>query len=176
VTALTFRRACVEDLGAVIDLLEDAKTWLGKQGSDQWQYATNVEALRGSIVAGECWLIVDETLGTVGTASLDENADPEFWVAEDQPSDALYVHRMIVRRSQAGRNLGGAILDWAADQAWHRGKRWLRLDAWRTNATLADYYRNQGFAWVRTVELPHRRSGILFQRPAAPVSDANRRD
>ncbi|MEU5725052.1 GNAT family N-acetyltransferase [Micromonospora sp. NPDC047738] len=65
----------------------------------------------------------------------------------------------------AGRNIGGALLDWAARVAASRGCRWLRLDAWRTNEALHRYYERQGFSPIRVVELAHRGSGALFQRP-----------
>jgi GNAT superfamily N-acetyltransferase len=89
----------------------------------------------------------------------------------DFPDDALYIHRMIVRRELAGADVGTAVIDWASERAASAGKRWLRLDAWRTNPRLQRYYANQGFQLVRTVELPHRHSGALFQRPAGVVLD-----
>jgi hypothetical protein len=56
------------------------------------------------------------------------------------------------------------MLDWAAARARETGKSWLRLDAWKTNLALHRYYRSQGFALLRVVDLPHRQSGALFQR------------
>jgi hypothetical protein len=43
------------------------------------------------------------------------------------------------------------------------------VDVWTTNDKLQQYYRDQGFAHVRTVVLPHNPSGAVFQRPAARV-------
>jgi GNAT superfamily N-acetyltransferase len=105
----------------------------------------------------------------IGTITIDRNADPEFWMPSDFPDDALYIHRMIVRHELAGADVGSAVIDWASERTASAGKRWLRLDAWRTNPRLQRYYANQGFQLVRTVELPHRRSGALFQRPAGVV-------
>jgi GNAT superfamily N-acetyltransferase len=100
----------------------------------------------------------------VGSITIDRFADPEFWSRNDAPEDALYLHRMIVDRQASGKNIGGTLIDWANGIAAREGKRWLRLDAWRTNARLHDYYRSQGFDLVRVVELSHRGSGALFQR------------
>ncbi|WP_443189971.1 GNAT family N-acetyltransferase [Micromonospora sp. CB01531] len=52
------------------------------------------------------------------------------------------MHRMIVDRASAGRNIGGALLDWATKAAASKGCRWFRLDAWRTNEALHRYYEN----------------------------------
>lgn len=104
----------------------------------------------------------------IGTITVDDFADPEFWSATDSPESALYVHRMVVDRGVKGRNIGGALLDAAADIAKAGNRRWLRLDAWRTNSALHKYYERQGFVRVRTVNLAHPGSGALFQKEVAP--------
>ncbi len=71
---------------------------------------------------------------------------------------------MITVHAARGQSLGAALLDWAAGRATEAGR--LRLDAWKTNAALHTYYTSLGFTHLRTVDLPHRRSGALFERPA----------
>ncbi|WP_307242355.1 GNAT family N-acetyltransferase [Catenuloplanes indicus] len=153
-------------MDALVEIYQAAQRWLAQQGSDQW--AKNSEArVRGifedAINRGGC-LVAEESGRVVGTATVDEYADPEFWQPEDGPEDALYVHRMVIDREASGRNIGGQLLDFAESLAVDHERKWLRLDAWRTNEKLHDYYRKQGFTHIRTVELPHRGSGALFQR------------
>jgi hypothetical protein len=45
------------------------------------------------------------------------------------------------------------------------GKPWLCSDAWKDNLSLHRYYESQGFVLLRVIDLPHRGSGALFQRP-----------
>jgi GNAT superfamily N-acetyltransferase len=152
-----------------VSLWDEARAWFVAQAIDQWQYPARREAIDANIAAkDECWILENEH-GIVGTITLDKNADPEFWMPGDSPDEALYIHRMIVRREFAGAEVGSAVIDWASQRAAAAGKRWLRLDAWRTNPRLQRYYAQHGFKLVRTVELPHRRSGALFQRPAGVV-------
>jgi len=160
------RRARPDEAGAVADMWAEAGRWLASIGSDQWQYPARAERIAASIAAGECWL-VDLDGVPVATITLDSCADPDFWTPEDEPGSALYVHRMVVRRTAAGGQLGSALLDWASARAEAAGRSWLRLDAWRTNQRLRAYYEGEGFALVRVVDVPHRRSGALYQRPAA---------
>jgi GNAT superfamily N-acetyltransferase len=160
------RRARPDEVDTVAAMWTEAGQWLATIGSDQWQYPARTERIGASIAAGdECWLVEDAG-GLVATLTLDGHADPEFWRPADDPGAALYVHRMVVRRAAAGAGLGSALLDWAGARAERAGRAWLRLDAWRTNARLRSYYERQGFALVRVVELAHRRSGALYQRPA----------
>jgi GNAT superfamily N-acetyltransferase len=158
------RRAYAGDYATVAQLWTDASAWLASVGSDQWQYPPRTGRIALSIAAGTCWLVWHAN-APVATITLDEHADPEFWTPADDPDSALYAHRMIV--AERGTGLGTSLLDWAGEQAEAAGRVWVRLDAWKSNAALHAYYRSQRFAHVRTVDLPHRGSGALFQRHAA---------
>ncbi|MER5648408.1 GNAT family N-acetyltransferase [Streptosporangium sp. NPDC002524] len=170
----TLRRATDGDLDGVLALLAEAAGWLNRQGVRQWP-ADGFPAGRITPLIGEGVLYLldreDEPGGREGeggpvaTLALDGHADPEFWTRGDDPGSALYVHKLAVARDHAGMGLGEALLDWAGLRALALGKRWLRLDCSKDNPRLQGYYRGQRFAHLRTVDLPHRASGALFQRP-----------
>lgn len=159
----TIRRANDGEAQDVADLWTDASRWLHDQGTDQWQYPVRLGAIKEKIAEGVCWVIPSPD-GLVATATLDTDAAPELW-AMDDPTTALYLHRLVVRRNERIPRLGAAIIDWAGRRAIGEGKRWLRLDAWTSNGRLHDYYRSLGFDHVRTVS--GGVSGVLFQRPAS---------
>jgi GNAT superfamily N-acetyltransferase len=163
VTTLEIRPASQDELDLVEGLLTGATQWLASIGSDQWQFPPHRERLLESMSRGECFLAYRDGR-PVGTLTVDEHADPEFWQSEDDPSSAMYVHRMAVARDVAGQAVGSKLLDWAVARAAAAGKPLLRLDAWKTNKALQQYYLGQGFTLVRLVDLPHRGSGALFQR------------
>jgi GNAT superfamily N-acetyltransferase len=169
---LSLRLATLLDREQLMDLYRGAQQWLAERGLPQWQprpgdegpFLSRVRAkFADAIEADTCYLVlVDGELA--GTITLDEYADPDFWGPDDDPRDALYVHRMIIDRRYAGQKVGAEVLDWAAGEAARQGKKWLRLDAWQTNGELHGYYRRQGFEHVRTLNYTHRPSGALFQR------------
>ena len=164
--ALDVRPAAVEDLETVQSILAEASTWLASRGIAQWPTGFRKERSRRRIEQGieQGTVLLSFVQGEpVATITLDGWADPEFWDASD---NAGYVHRLAVRRSWAGRGIGEALLDWAGQRVAERGGRWLRLDCMRDNKRLHAYYRRLGFEHVRDVELGHRISGSLFQRPA----------
>jgi ribosomal protein S18 acetylase RimI-like enzyme len=167
---LTIRKAEPSDLPAVAALQAETIAWLASKGLDQWQpgqpRVPNLTNALKAIELGACYLAY---IGAelVGTITVDDHADTEFWTPDDCRDEALYIHRMIVARRFAGRDLGRDLLDWAEELASRSGRRWLRLDAWKTNPALHRYYESQGFKHVRTINLPHRGSGALFERPVA---------
>ncbi len=166
-SAFRIRSAGQEDLDSLVSMYQATQRWLSNKGLDQWSANTEDKVRKSiacSIEHGECY-IAEEGGQRIGMITVDGYADPEFWGPEDRPDDALYLHRMIVDRAAAGKNVGGKLLDWAECIAAKRGKALLRLDAWRTNSDLHAYYERQGFDAVRVVNLDHRGSGALYERP-----------
>ncbi|MBY8876808.1 GNAT family N-acetyltransferase [Streptomyces sp. PLK6-54] len=163
-TPLHIRPAQPDELTTVESLLIEVSEWLASRGIDQWQFPPHRDRITAALHRGEVFLAEVEGR-PIATLQLDNHADPEFWTAVDEPGNALYVHRMAVARDFAGFGVGGALLRWASDRAALMGKAWLRLDAWKDNLGLHRYYESQGFTLIRVINLPHRGSGALFQRP-----------
>lgn len=167
--ALIIRPAIAGEAEIIAAMWSETAKWLHSRGIDQWQYPANLEKISRDIERGSAHVVLDGA-DHLGTITVDGSADPEFWIPGDDPNDALYAHRVITRPAVRGISLGSAMLDWASRQAEKAGKHWLRVDAWKTNAALGSYYESQGFERVRTVDLPHRRSGALFQRRAGAAA------
>ncbi|GAA1627053.1 hypothetical protein GCM10009733_024740 [Nonomuraea maheshkhaliensis] len=175
---LSLRRAEPADLPGVLTLLADTSEWLWRQGLRQWpRGGFGPERIEPLIEERVLFLLddelryldPDESAPPVATIALDEHADPEFWRPGDDPGAALYVHKLAVARPWSGSGLGDALLDWAGASAYGAGLPWLRLDCAKNNPGLQNYYRRRGFRHVRTVDLPHRSSGALFQRSSQDV-------
>jgi GNAT superfamily N-acetyltransferase len=164
-TDLHIRLARPDEQPIVEDLLREASAWLASRGINQWQYPPHSDRIKTGLQRGSVY-IADVDGIPVATLQVDDFADPEFWTAGDAPQSALYVHRMAVSRKYAGSGIGSKMLDWVTLKAASHGKKWVRLDAWKSNVDLHRYYINVGFTHVRTVDLPHRGSGALFQRAA----------
>lgn len=162
---ITLRRArSSEDIALVAEMWTRSAAWLRARGADQWQYPVKMENIRAAVAAGNCWL-AQRSESTIGTVTVDTNAEPQLWPPEDHPNDALYIHRMVIEERERGSELGSAMLDWAGERAVVSGRHWIRLDAWRSNVDLHKYYLARGFELVRIVADPSG-SGACFQRPA----------
>ncbi|UZI33973.1 GNAT family N-acetyltransferase [Streptomyces sp. VB1] len=156
------------DLPRLIKFRTDASAWLRTRGTDQWAKPFPVEHILGSIRRSEVFIIrEDSRTDAAATITLDRDADARLWTPEEIGQPALYVHKLAVDRAYAGTGLGGALLDWAGEQAVRQGAKWLRLDAWSTNSRLQAYYLDHGFTHVRTADDPEVVSGWAAQRPAA---------
>jgi ribosomal protein S18 acetylase RimI-like enzyme len=162
--ALDLRKASIGDVDVVVAIIREASDWLAAEGLT-W-LRTFPGAAPERVANGTVWLAsLEGGNEPVATIALESTADPEFWTPDE--ADALFVHGLAVQRSAGGLGVGSRLLDFAGDQAARCAIPWIRLDCNKSNNKLQAYYARQGFAHVRTVDLPHRNSGALFQRPAA---------
>jgi GNAT superfamily N-acetyltransferase len=124
------------------------------------------------LLKGKTWLVWDGTTAvatiTIDTEEpLDANEQP-VWPSHKSREPALYVRRVVVRRSHAGLGLGAALLDWSANVAKRDHKATLiRIDVWTTNRGLHAYYERQHFSHCEgrdPRELPNYPSQALFER------------
>ncbi|MFF6852777.1 GNAT family N-acetyltransferase [Streptomyces antimycoticus] len=166
------RPADTADTDALMALRIEAEEWLAAAGINQWRSPgfrdRALAKWKVDIEEGRTWVVPGPEGELVGTVTL-ARPDLDFWTAADAPDSAIYIAKLITARSAAGRNLGGRLLDWAGGVARSRSLPWLRLDVWRDNARLKQYYLDEGFTHVRTEAPAHRLSGWMAQRPATVV-------
>ncbi|MFD8667786.1 GNAT family N-acetyltransferase [Streptomyces microflavus] len=170
---MIIERATPDDLDILLTFRQEAASWLNALGTDQWQRPYPADRLLRSIEAGVVFMVRDGST-TAATITLTPEAEDGLWSDRELHEESRFVNKLTVARTHGGQDLGGRLLDWAGDQAYRSGAKWLRLDAWTTNKPLQDYYLRHGFEHVRTVTEGGavnggpRVSGWLAQRPAMP--------
>lgn len=167
------RLATATDLDDVLALIHGAASWLHGRGIDQWPHESptlSAGAISGHIAAGHTW-IAHEDGQPVATIAAYADGDTDFWTPDQLKVPAWYVSKLAASR-EAPRGTGTMLLRWAVDKAWREHMTVVRLDVWRTNMQLQDYYRRQGWSPTGVVERAWRKSGALFEHPALPDAEA----
>ena len=158
---MNVRRAHQEDAVTVAELLDEATVWVNDLGFSQWPLPFPREQLAAAIDRGEVYVVESEDGDAVATVSMLLD-DPMYW--GDRPPDAFYVHKLAVRRDQAGRGIGAAIVEWANAEAAEAGRAFLRLDCLGENPGIRDYYEDLGFQHRGDLVLNGRKMS-LYERP-----------
>jgi len=166
---LGLSRAAESDLDVITGLIDEAAGWLRTKNTDQWAQPWPSEEDRSDriltdLLAGKTCIAWDgDTPVATITASAEDNP---IWPAETQRERAVYVCRLVVRRSYSGQDLGAMLLDLAGISAKQAiGARWIRVDVWTTNRALHAYYMQQGFEFCGFAEnADHYPAAALFQK------------
>jgi len=173
---LLLGRATERDLDVITGLIDEAAEWLRTRNTDQWAQPWPSEEERShrilkDLQAGKSWIARDESGSAVATITADPEDSP-IWPRETLRDRAVYVCRLVVSRSHAGRGLGAGLLDWAGISGRRRfAARWVRVDVWTTNTALHAYYRRQGFEFCGFSEtVNHYPSAALFQKATEGIT------
>lgn len=167
----TIRPATADDLNDVLELLNSTSRWLKLRGLDQWGNGFGPDRIGPMVDRREVYIVHDGDT-PIATAAASRAGDTDFWTPAELADNAVYLSKVTVARNRTGEGLGEMLFRWLVDRAARDGIDLVRLDAWRTNNELHAYYERTGWSYVRTVERDHRRSGALFQKPAALDNEA----
>lgn len=164
----TIRPAVPADTATVWAVLHGVASWLHSRGCDQWPHdspSLTMERLGAQIKRGETYLVYEDD-DPIATVAVTGEGDREFWTERELARPSWYGSKAAVVRRCAGEGIGELLWRWVGDRAAQAGAELVRVDVWLTNSDLHDYYARTGWAHVRTVALPGRRSGVLFERAA----------
>jgi len=170
--------ATASHLDAVLGLIDEAAAWLRTKDTDQWEApwpdraSRDLRVLRG-LQNGKTWIVWDGNIAaaTITITTRRNNAVLARPACTANLAErAVFVHRLITSRKYAGLGLGAELINWAGLRGGREyGAKWIRIDVWRTNTGLHDYYTSKGFKPCGICEDPDYPSGALFEKPVAGI-------
>jgi len=139
-----------DELGTFLSILREAADWLRRTGRELWTPTQLTEqAIRGQYGLDELFLCrVDDAPAGVMILAKEETM---HW-PDKKPGEAVYLHKLAVRRAYAGTVLSTRMIEYAKEYARALGRPYLRLDCDYRPALCALYERN-GFDKVGVYSL-----------------------
>ncbi len=140
---LTITKAEETEIEAASSILEEVAHWLIDRDEKLW-IADELKPgkIKSIVLSGNLYLLKMGEI-PVGTIAF-QLEDQLFW--PDMPQgQAAYIHRLAVRRSVGGQNLGDFMIHWAKKKAEQAGRKFLRLDCPNDRTKLCQYYEAMGF-------------------------------
>jgi GNAT superfamily N-acetyltransferase len=151
-----------------IDILHEASTWTATFGAPVWAFGSFTAEEQARIAAAGEQIGGFENAHMVACMRL-QKSDSVYW-PDDPPGEALYLHKLAVRRSASGKGWTGRLVDWGADECRKAGARALRLDT-IANDKLPRHYEALGFRFVD--ETSERVGGVPIVRMELVVGDGS---
>ena len=135
-----------DELTLFSEALQEVARWLETTRQPLWTLeALEPEALLKKNGLDE--LFLGRLEGVPVATMILQHEDLPFW-PDDPPGEALYLHKLAVRRSAGGGGVSVAMLAWAQNYAARLGKRYLRLDTSSGRPKLNALYRSHGFSYA----------------------------
>lgn len=129
------------DTEIITSVLREAAQWLKDIGKPLW----NVSDFTEETISSEAHLyhLIKAGPDLAGLFKL-QDTDGLFWPDVD-PTEALYIHKLVVRRSHAGKGLSSLAVSYAAEEARKSGRPFVRLDCESSRPSLRAHYERLGF-------------------------------
>lgn len=160
-------RAEERDLSAIIDLMEEAATWLSTFDIKQWPVGlvrNNPSIILRRIAEHEVYL--GRLEGELAATMTIQWTDPAVWGRMDDR--AGYVHGLVTARRFAGRGLGRRMLEYAEERIRAENGTLIRLDCVAANPRLRRYYTESGFTFLREKQMSGDDWRALFEKKLDP--------
>jgi GNAT superfamily N-acetyltransferase len=126
-------------------ILQEVASWLEARGEPLWPLASiQPEALLRKNKLDEFYL--GFVSAELASCMILQDLDQAFW-PDDTVGEALYLHKLAVRREFAGLGLSQLMLDWAKAKALEQGRRFLKLDTVSSMPKLNKLYKDYGFSY-----------------------------
>ena len=144
------RRAQLQDLPAIMKIIDDAKELLKKNGSPQWQNGyPNQETLTQDIAMQTNWVLINDNK-VAATATLQLTPEPTYrnitqgqWQQPDEPYATI--HRVAISSNYRGQGLSKLLFSNLLTVGQMQGIRNFRVDTHRSNKAMQHIAENFNF-------------------------------
>lgn len=149
-SSIYIRHAQAPDLKEIMNIINQAKEMLKKDGSPQWQGGyPDTATLKNDIMAQQCWLlIVDGKIA--GTATLIVADDPNYreitngqWKNNTDPYATI--HRIAISGDFAGQHLGKIFISNLISYSYQNGVHNFRIDTHKLNTRMQHLATSSGY-------------------------------
>ena len=144
------RRAQLQDLTAIMKIIDDAKELLKKNGSPQWQNGyPDQETFTQDIVMQTNWILINDNK-VVTTATLQLTPEPTYrnitqgqWQQPDEPYATI--HRVAISSNYRGQGLSKLLFSNLLTVGQMQGIKNFRVDTHRSNKAMQHIAENFNF-------------------------------
>jgi N-acetylglutamate synthase and related acetyltransferases len=144
------RRAQLQDLPAIMKIIDDAKELLKKNGSPQWQNGyPNQETLTQDIAMQTNWVLINDNK-VAATATLQLTPEPTYrniTQGQWQQPDESYatIHRVAISSNYRGQGLSKLLFSNLLTVGQMQGIKNFRVDTHRSNKAMQHIAENFNF-------------------------------
>lgn len=149
-----FRKASLDDLAQIWDILQQGIARRKKDGSSQWQDGyPNPEVIKNDIEKGAGFVLTEEDT-IIGYCAIMINDEPEYakiegkWMTDD---DFVVFHRIAISDSHSGKRLSMKIFEFIEEFALRNNIYSIKADTNYDNIAMLKIFERMGYVYCGEV-------------------------
>lgn len=163
------RKSRMEEAGAIMKIIEEAKEWLKNSGVDQWQNGYPAEeTIQQDIRSGASYLLETER-GEIGAAAAISNQKELSYEKIYQGAwlslePYLVIHRIAVKEQFKRCGYAAELLAFAERLAAERKIRDIKIDTHRDNQPMQRFLEKQGYTRCGLIYLEDGSERLAYEK------------
>lgn len=162
---MKLRLTKTNDLDAVMEIINQAKSYFKAQGINQWQdgYPNEISIIN-DISQNEAYVLEDNG-EVIATAMISKAAEPNYNYIEGkwlQDGKYIVVHRIAIRDDYKGKGLAKIILDETLKLFSNMPS--IRMDTHEDNLSMQRFLAKYGFKYCGTIYLENKEKRRAYEK------------
>jgi|TARA_B110000503_G_scaffold114293_1_gene171716 ribosomal protein S18 acetylase RimI-like enzyme len=160
----------LKEVPIILEIIEDAKTYLASQNIDQWQNGyPNAAQIENDILNGESFVVINDENQVMATSMFSTNKEPTYKIIEGNwiiNEDEIYgvIHRMAIKKEFRKFGLATLLFDEFHLQLVEKNIKSLKIDTHEDNLGMQSLIKKLGYTYCGIIYTNYGDKRLAFEK------------
>lgn len=160
----------LKEVPIILEIIEDAKTYLASQNIDQWQNGyPNAAQIENDILNGESFVVINDENQVMATSMFSTNKEPTYKIIEGNwiiNEDEIYgvIHRMAIKKEFRKFGLATLLFNEFHLQLVEKNIKSLKIDTHEDNLGMQSLIKKLGYTYCGIIYTNYGDKRLAFEK------------
>ncbi|SDS01496.1 Acetyltransferase (GNAT) family protein [Polaribacter sp. KT25b] len=167
---MKIRLSKIEDIPKIMQIIEDAKTYLASQNIDQWQNGyPNSAQVESDILKEESYVVINNENKIIATSMFTTNPEPTYktidgnWLIDETKTYGV-IHRMAIKKEFRKFGLATFLFDEFHLQLLEKNIKSLKIDTHEDNLGMQSLIKKLGYKYCGIIYTNYNAKRLAFEK------------
>jgi len=167
---MKIKLSTLKEVPIILEIIEDAKTYLASQNIDQWQNGyPNAAQIENDILNGESFVVINDENQVMATSMFSTNKEPTYKIIEGNwiiNEDEIYgvIHRMAIKKEFRKFGLATLLFDEFHLQLVEKNIKSLKIDTHEDNLGMQSLIKKLGYTYCGIIYTNYGDKRLAFEK------------
>lgn len=160
----------LKEVPRILEIIEDARTYLASQNIDQWQNGyPDAAQIENDILNGESFVVINDENQVIATSMFSTNKEPTYKIIEGNwiiNEDMIYgvIHRMAIKKEFRKFGLATMLFDEFHLQLLEKNIKSLKIDTHEDNIGMQSLIKKLGYTYCGIIYTNYGDKRLAFEK------------
>ena len=160
----------LKEVPIILEIIEDARTYLASQNIDQWQNGyPDAAQIENDILNGESFVVINDENQVIATSMFSTNKEPTYKIIEGNwiiNEDEIYgvIHRMAIKKEFRKFGLATLLFNEFHLQLVEKNIKSLKIDTHEDNLGMQSLIKKLGYTYCGIIYTNYGDKRLAFEK------------